>query len=100
LASFDVPGFEADDLIATLTKKAVKDAMNVIIVSSDKDILSLVGDHVKVLNEPRQILYDAKKVEEDWGVTPAQMPDVLSLMGDSSDNVPGVEGLAKKRQSS
>ena len=96
LASFEVPGFEADDLIATLARKAEKDGHEVVIVSSDKDILQIVNEKIKVLNVPKQGLFDPATVKERWGVEAAQIIDVLTLMGDSSDNIPGVEGIGEK----
>ena len=96
LASFEEEGFEADDLIATLARKAESEGLEVLIVSSDKDILQIVNEKIKVLNEPKQVLYDPKKVEERWGVRSEQIIDVLTLMGDSSDNIPGVQGIGEK----
>ncbi|OGR83224.1 MAG: DNA polymerase I [Elusimicrobia bacterium RIFCSPLOWO2_01_FULL_54_10] len=96
LGALDLPGFEADDLIATAAKEGRKKNMDVLIVSSDKDILQIVDEHVKVLNEPKQILFDPAKVKEKWGVEPSQIGDVLALMGDSSDNIPGAPGVGEK----
>lgn len=96
LASFELKGFEADDLLATLALKGREKNLEVLIVSGDKDILQIVDEHVKVLNEPKQILFDPKTVREKWGVTPPQIRDVLALMGDSADNIPGVEGVGEK----
>lgn len=96
LTSFEVEGFEADDLIATLAKKAEQDNLEVVIVSSDKDVLQIVNEKIKVLNEPKDILFDREKVLEKWGVNPEQLIDVFSLMGDSSDNVPGIKGIGEK----
>jgi DNA polymerase-1 len=72
----------------------------VVVVSGDKDLLQLVTDHVKVLNPGREgagaLLYDAKKVEEKWGVPPERVVDVMALMGDAVDNIPGVPGIGDK----
>ena len=89
-------GWEADDLIATLAAKAVKEGMNVVVVSADKDLLQLVDDHVKVLNDSKGILFDAGEVEKKYGLKPGQLVDYFALVGDSSDNVPGVEGVGDK----
>src|SRR3989344_5924240 len=70
LASLELPGYEADDLLATAAREGKKKDMEVLIVSGDKDILQIVDDHVKVLNEPKQILFDPAKVDERWGVKP------------------------------
>ena len=96
LAGFEVKGFEADDLIATLAKKAEARDLEVLIVSSDKDILQLVSDRISVLNEPKDTLFNPAKVLEIWGVGADRIVEVLALMGDASDNVPGVEGVGEK----
>jgi DNA polymerase I len=96
IASFEKGGFEADDLIATLVEKAKGQGMDTVIVTGDKDVLQLVNDSVKVLNEPKGILYDEEKVKEKFGVGPAQVTDVMGLAGDTSDNVPGVPGIGEK----
>ena len=92
---FEKKGFEADDVIAQLAKKAAAKKISVTIVSSDKDILQLVGDHVAVLSPYKDegVLYDAAKVKERFGVTPDKVSDVIALMGDDSDNIPGVPGI-------
>jgi DNA polymerase-1 len=93
-------GFEADDVIATLTGKAVALGWRVVVVSGDKDLLQLVSDDVLVLNPGREgmgaTLYDRAKVVEKWGVPPERVVDVLALMGDSVDNIPGVPGIGDK----
>jgi DNA polymerase-1 len=96
----EVPGHEADDLIATLVKQALEQDARVVVVSGDKDLLQLVDDDVKVLNPGRDgsgaTLYDAKTVEEKFGVPPDRVVDVLALVGDSVDNIPGVAGIGDK----
>jgi DNA polymerase-1 len=100
LPILDVPGFEADDVIATLTRQATEQGFRVVVVSGDKDLLQLVNDQVQVLNPGRDglgaVLYDAKKVEEKWGVPPGRVVDILALMGDAVDNIPGVPGIGDK----
>ena len=96
LAHFKLDGFEADDLIAQLARDGKARGWDVVIVSGDKDVLQLVDDKVKVLNEPKDTLYDAAQVEARYGVPPQKIPDIFSLMGDSSDNVPGVKGIGEK----
>jgi DNA polymerase I len=96
LASFEKAGFEADDIIAHLTREGRKQGWNVVIVSGDKDALQLVGDGVQVLNEMKNILYDVPQVVARYGVLPTQIPEIFSLMGDTSDNVPGVPGIGEK----
>src|SRR4051812_10638020 len=91
------PGFEADDVIGTLAKKAEAEDQPVAIVTGDKDFFQLVNDHIKVFN-PRDegTWYDANGVKEKFGVLPEQVVDVLALMGDSIDNIKGVPGIGEK----
>lgn len=90
------PGYEADDLIATLAETGRQEGYNVVVVTADKDALQLVGGPVAVLNEQRGVLYDAAGVEKKYGLRPDQMVDYFALLGDSSDNVPGVPGVGEK----
>lgn len=97
-AAFDVPyiekeGYEADDLIATYAHSQPGD---VTIVSSDKDLMQLVGGSVKMLDPLKNRLIGVEEVKERFGVPPAQVVDVQALAGDSSDNVPGVPGIGVK----
>jgi DNA polymerase-1 len=98
---FAMEGFEADDLIATICKKAAeqKNDLEIFVVSGDLDNLQLVNDRVKVYTLGKgikdTIIYDAKKVKERFGVDPLQMNDFKALVGDASDNVPGVPGIGK-----
>ncbi|HWE31409.1 MAG TPA: DNA polymerase I [Polyangia bacterium] len=104
--TFNIPvleavGFEADDLIATLVRQARERAQRVVVVSSDKDLMQLVVDgkvvlHDTMKNVPHGFTYDEKAVEEKFGVPPAKLGDVLALMGDSVDNIPGIPGVGPK----
>ena len=85
-------GYEADDVIATLTRKGREKDLDVVIVSIDKDLLQLVNDRVSVFDTRNNTLFTPEKVEEKWGVKPGQIVDVLSLIGDTSDNIPGAPG--------
>ena len=90
-------GFEADDVIGTLARKAAAKSYEVFVVSSDKDMLQLVNDKVCVLNPPKDnLVCDAAKVEEILGVRPEQVIDVMALRGDSIDNIPGAPGIGDK----
>ena len=90
-------GFEADDVIGTLGRKAAAEGYQVFVVSSDKDMLQLVNDKVCVLNPPKDnLICDAAKVEEILGVKPEQVIDVMALRGDSIDNIPGAPGIGDK----
>jgi DNA polymerase I len=91
------PGFEADDVIGTLAYKAVAAGHPVYVVSSDKDMLQLVGNDICVLNPTKDnLICDAAKVEEILGVPPQQVIDVMALRGDSIDNIPGAPGIGDK----
>jgi DNA polymerase-1 len=93
----ELAGFEADDVIGTLARKAVAQSYLVYVVSSDKDMLQLVNDRVLVLNPPKDnLICDAKKVEEILGVPPERVVDVMALRGDSVDNIPGAPGIGDK----
>ena len=93
----EMPGYEADDVIGTLAKKAVDQGYGVYVVSSDKDMLQLVNDRVLVLNPPKDnLICDAAKVEEILGVPPNRVVDVMALRGDSIDNIPGAPGIGDK----
>src|SRR3954447_25282096 len=90
-------GFEADDVIGTLSRKAAEQSYRVFVVSSDKDMLQLVNDKVCVLNPPKDnLICDSAKVEEILGVRPEQVIDVMALRGDSIDNIPGAPGIGDK----
>jgi len=102
LEAFQIPilqaeGFEADDVIGTLSKKAAEEGHPVYIVSNDKDMLQLVNDQVKVLNPVKDnLILDRAKVEETLGVPPEKVIDVMALRGDSIDNIPGAPGIGDK----
>jgi len=90
-------GFEADDVIGTLARKAAEQGVEVAIVSSDKDMLQLVNDHVSMMNPMKDDLwYDAAETEKYMGVQPSQVADLLALKGDSVDNIPGAPGIGDK----
>ena len=94
-------GVEADDIIGTLVTDAEKNGLISFIVSGDKDFMQLINDNVFLYapgnrKSPNPIIYDSKKVIERWGVPPKKIIDLLGLMGDASDNVPGVAGIGEK----
>src|SRR5579863_4954967 len=91
------PAFEADDVIGTIARRAEQAGCEVVIVSSDKDMLQLVSERVSMLNPAKDdTWYDPAKVKEFMGVRPDQIVDLLSLMGDSVDNIPGAPGIGDK----
>ncbi|MCB0712177.1 MAG: DNA polymerase I [Ignavibacteriae bacterium] len=100
IPSLQLPGYEADDIIGTVARRAEAKGHEVFCVTPDKDFMQLVSDKIKVYRptKPGQPLdiVDIEGVKEKFGVTPEQVIDVLALMGDSSDNVPGVKGVGEK----
>ncbi len=97
VATLESPGYEADDVIGTLSRLAVERGMDVVIISSDKDLLQLVNEHVSMLNPAKDDeWYDPKKVVEFMGVEPGQVADLLALKGDAVDNIPGAPGIGEK----
>jgi DNA polymerase-1 len=97
IPTLEMPGFEADDVIGTLARKAAEHGYPVYVVSSDKDMLQLVSDGICVLNPPKDnLVCDRAKVEEILGVPPERVVDVMALRGDSIDNIPGAPGIGDK----
>ena len=104
LEAFGVPtvqheGWEADDVMATVTKLAVAEGWDVILVSTDKDCRQLLGPHVRMLNLRKNSYFGVNELKADWGITPEQAVDFQSLVGDSVDNVPGVPLVGPKKAS-
>lgn len=100
IPNYEVEGFEADDIIGTLANQALKDDFQMQIISSDKDLLQLINSNVNVLL-PVKGLSQTKLISEDtmdqiWDITPKQVIDLKGLMGDPSDNIPGVKGVGEK----
>lgn len=96
IASIGKSGYEADDIMATLAKQAEKDGMEVVIISGDKDMCQLVSPGITLLDTMKNTVSDSEAVEKKFGVGPDKMGEVLALMGDSVDNVPGVPGIGPK----
>src|SRR5580704_8857116 len=101
LPMIEIPGYEADDVIGALAHQAASRDLDVYIVTSDKDMMQLVGGRVRVLRPAQagakgDLLVDAAKVQELMGVAPEKVPDVMALMGDSIDNIPGAKGIGEK----
>ena len=97
-AVFEKEGFEADDIVATLSRDIVRRGGRVRVVSSDKDLAQLVREdgRVVIYDLARQCTLDAQGVRDKFGVDPGQIPDYLGLVGDSVDNLPGVPGIGPK----
>ena len=103
--AFDIPaitadGFEADDILGTLAKRAARDGLDALIVTGDTDAFQIIEDNVKVFTSGRMwndtATYDAKAIKERYGLEPIQLIDFKALKGDTSDNVPGVKGIGEK----
>lgn len=94
-----MPGFEADDLIATLAQRGAARGLEVCICSNDKDCRQLLSDRIRIFNLRKLEVFDAASLLKDWGITPEQVIDFQTLVGDSVDNVPGVPGIGPKTAS-
>jgi DNA polymerase-1 len=104
LASVEAPGYEADDIIGTLARAGADAGMDVLVVSIDRDCLQLIDDRVRVLSPSRgpldAVMFDEEEVQRKYGYRPSQVADAKSLIGDPSDNIPGVPGIGKKTAAS
>jgi len=89
-------GYEADDLIATLARKLEKEGMETVIVSGDKDLMQLVSSRVTMYDPMKDKTFQVPEVKERFGVSPDKVVEVMGLMGDTSDNIPGVPGIGPK----
>jgi len=102
-SSLSTPATEADDLIASYTRKAVTAGHNVVIATNDKDILQLTSEQVAIYSTAKAdagrdafALLGPREIKEKWGVEPSQIGEILALTGDSTDNIPGVPGIGGK----
>jgi DNA polymerase-1 len=96
IPALELSGYEADDVLGSLACRAAEAGYDVVLVSADKDLMQLVGPRVSLYHTGRNKLYGPAEVAEDFGVPPARVADVLALMGDSIDNIPGVPGIGDK----
>ncbi|MCA9565432.1 MAG: DNA polymerase I, partial [Myxococcales bacterium] len=92
----EIPGVEADDVLGTLTRRAVEQGYDVVLISGDKDLTQLLSEHARMVDTMRDKWMGPAEVKERYSVEPHQMPDILGLMGDTSDNIPGVPGIGEK----
>ncbi len=101
---YELAGYEADDVIGTLTVQAERDGLDTTIVTGDLDMLQLVTDHTRLMTTrsgvQNTIIYDPPRIEERYGLRPSQMIDFKALKGDSTDNIPGVPGVGEKTAAS
>jgi DNA polymerase-1 len=96
LPAFELEGYEADDLIATIVKRLASDEHRIVIVSGDKDLLQLVSPYVTIWDPMKDRRIDLENLRKEYGLEPGQMADVFALAGDAIDNVPGVPGIGPK----
>lgn len=100
IAQFELDGYEADDIIGTLSKTADEAGVNVLVVTGDKDMLQLASDHVTVGLTRKGVTevetYGPEQIQERYGLNPLQIIDLKGLMGDTSDNIPGIPGVGEK----
>lgn len=99
IPALEAPGFEADDVIATLARRYAAQGLEVTVVTGDKDLLQIVGDGINLLDTMKDLRSGPQEVIERFGVPPELVPDVLGLAGDTSDNIPGVPGIGEKTAS-
>ncbi len=93
---FEVPGYEADDLIGTIARRAAAEGNSVFIVTADKDMLQLVDGNIKVYDPMKDMVLDAGYVKERFGVGPERVTEFMALTGDAVDNIPGIKGVGEK----
>jgi len=96
LPLLELPGYEADDIIATLCDRLADKGCELVVVSSDKDLMQLVTNGVKLLDSAKDRWIGKDEVREKFGVSPEQVIEVMGLMGDAVDNIPGVKGIGEK----
>lgn len=93
---FEAEGYEADDLLCTIAKKAAGEGANVFIVTSDKDMLQIVDERIKIYDPVKDRVLDGEYVKEKFGVGPERVTEFMALTGDAVDNIPGVKGVGEK----
>ncbi|MHC1698577.1 MAG: RNase H family protein [Geobacteraceae bacterium] len=96
IPALEAPGFEADDVIATLARRTAAEGFRVTVVTGDKDLMQIVGERICLLDTMKDCCSGPQQVLERFGVPPERVPDVLGLAGDTSDNIPGVPGIGEK----
>ncbi|MBS1257572.1 MAG: DNA polymerase I [Candidatus Scalindua arabica] len=93
---FAIQGFEADDIIGTISKKLSKESIECTIITIDKDMDQLIDKHIRIFNPRKKEIRDTEKLRKEKGIEPANVIDILALGGDSSDNIPGIPGIGYK----
>jgi DNA polymerase-1 len=92
----ELPGYEADDILCTIAKKAGKEGVQVFIVTADKDMLQVVGDSIRIYDPVKNRVLDETYVKEKYGIGPERIPEFMAFTGDAVDNIPGVKGIGEK----
>lgn len=93
---FEVPGYEADDILGTIACRGSSEGFDIFIVTGDKDMLQLVNEKIKVYDPMKDIVMDSQYVREKFGVPPGRIPEFMALTGDAVDNIPGIKGVGEK----
>jgi len=96
ITTFEIAGYEADDIICTIAKKAASKDLKVFILSGDKDMMQVVDDNIMIYDPMKDLLIDEGEVIKRFGVLPHDIPDIMALAGDAIDNIPGVKGIGEK----
>lgn len=93
---FEIPGYEADDILCTIAKKASEKGIDVFIVTADKDMLQIINEKITIYDPMKDRILNSDYVKERYGVTPERIPELMALAGDTVDNIPGVKGIGEK----
>jgi DNA polymerase I len=93
---FEIPGYEADDILGTIAQKGASKGLDVFIVTGDKDMLQIVNANIKVYDPMKDTVFDEQYVREKFGIKPERIPEFMALTGDAVDNIPGIKGVGEK----
>ena len=93
---FEIPGYEADDILGTIAQKGASEGLDVFIVTGDKDMLQIVNEKIKVYDPMKDKVFDQQYVTEKFGLKPERIPEFMALTGDAVDNIPGIKGVGEK----
>ncbi len=96
ITAFEMPGYEADDIICTIAKKAASQNINVFVLSGDKDMMQVVGNGIKIYDPMKDLIIDENHIKERFGVPPERLSEIMAITGDAIDNIPGVKGIGEK----
>ncbi len=96
ISIFILPGYEADDILASISKKEALKGTEVYILTGDKDMLQVIDSNIRIYDPMKNVEYDSEYVRKRFGITPDKIPDIMALTGDSVDNIPGIKGIGEK----